>query len=378
MRLRDNDALPEDVARELAAIDAALAGEPVEPAFHELAELSLTLRDERPLPDAGSPSSGSTRARRRGFARADGTANAGRWGSLPRRSSASRPTAFAPGPAAAAASGRRRSVRGARRGRGRPLGRRRRRGIAVGDAASTTALESAQPPAAASGSAGRSVAPGAVGPDSAASGAGGEAARSEATDEVAPATKSAPQAATAVPPARRGLAQPAPTAPQTLDSARRCVERGAQLRARDERRGASTRSRAGVAERHRRRRRDRPQLRDRQPPRPAAARRSSSRSPRRGSRSRSRGCRSSPRVRSRNESSIDVTEQVTYRARPRRGAARPSAARCCAGSQPRRPRRDRAAARAPALDRRAPARAPRASAPRCASARPTALSTSRS
>src|SRR6185436_10363362 len=53
MRLRDDSALPDDVVRELAAIDAALAGEPVEYDLHELAELSLTLRDERPAPSAG-------------------------------------------------------------------------------------------------------------------------------------------------------------------------------------------------------------------------------------------------------------------------------------------------------------------------------------
>jgi hypothetical protein len=45
--------LEPEVAAALEAIDGALHGEPVDPEFAELAELSLILRDERPLPNPG-------------------------------------------------------------------------------------------------------------------------------------------------------------------------------------------------------------------------------------------------------------------------------------------------------------------------------------
>jgi hypothetical protein len=44
------DALPEEVRRELEAIDAALAGEPVDPELTDLGRLALALREERPDP----------------------------------------------------------------------------------------------------------------------------------------------------------------------------------------------------------------------------------------------------------------------------------------------------------------------------------------
>jgi hypothetical protein len=50
MRTRDRDELSEDVARELAALDAALAGEPVEQDLAALRELALALRAARPVP----------------------------------------------------------------------------------------------------------------------------------------------------------------------------------------------------------------------------------------------------------------------------------------------------------------------------------------
>jgi hypothetical protein len=49
MRRRDDTPTPE-LQRELAAIDAALAGEPVEPELSELGALALTLRTDRPRP----------------------------------------------------------------------------------------------------------------------------------------------------------------------------------------------------------------------------------------------------------------------------------------------------------------------------------------
>ncbi len=50
MRRRDRTPLPEDVARDLAAIDAALAGDTAD---GELALLAIDVRDQRPRPDAG-------------------------------------------------------------------------------------------------------------------------------------------------------------------------------------------------------------------------------------------------------------------------------------------------------------------------------------
>src|SRR5262245_17640405 len=49
--MRDETMSPE-MARELAALAAALAGEPVEPDLADLAELTALLREERPEPDA--------------------------------------------------------------------------------------------------------------------------------------------------------------------------------------------------------------------------------------------------------------------------------------------------------------------------------------
>jgi hypothetical protein len=46
-----------EMAAQLDAIDATLAGEPVDPKYAELAELALLLRDERPAVDAGFASS---------------------------------------------------------------------------------------------------------------------------------------------------------------------------------------------------------------------------------------------------------------------------------------------------------------------------------
>jgi uncharacterized protein DUF4349 len=48
MRLLDQGPMDPDIAEELAAIDATLAGEPVDPHHAELAELALLLRAERP------------------------------------------------------------------------------------------------------------------------------------------------------------------------------------------------------------------------------------------------------------------------------------------------------------------------------------------
>jgi hypothetical protein len=46
-----DDTLTPEMIRELAALDAALAGEPVEPDLADLAELTALLREERPEPD---------------------------------------------------------------------------------------------------------------------------------------------------------------------------------------------------------------------------------------------------------------------------------------------------------------------------------------
>jgi hypothetical protein len=50
MRIRDRDSLSPDVVRELAALDAALAGEAVQADLAELSDLALALREERLLP----------------------------------------------------------------------------------------------------------------------------------------------------------------------------------------------------------------------------------------------------------------------------------------------------------------------------------------
>jgi hypothetical protein len=52
MRLLDDTPLDPEIAASLEAIDATLAGEPVDPAHAAIAELALLLRDERPRPSA--------------------------------------------------------------------------------------------------------------------------------------------------------------------------------------------------------------------------------------------------------------------------------------------------------------------------------------
>jgi hypothetical protein len=51
MRLLDDAPMDPDLAAELHAIDATLAGEPVDPQYAELAELALLLADDRPTAD---------------------------------------------------------------------------------------------------------------------------------------------------------------------------------------------------------------------------------------------------------------------------------------------------------------------------------------
>src|SRR5579859_737050 len=52
MRLLDDTPLDPEIAASLEAIDATLAGDPVDPAHAAVAELALLLRDERPGPSA--------------------------------------------------------------------------------------------------------------------------------------------------------------------------------------------------------------------------------------------------------------------------------------------------------------------------------------
>jgi Domain of unknown function (DUF4349) len=59
---------PETLTRELAALDDALAGRPVDPDLADLAELAILVRDERPAPDPAFAHSLDERARR-GFPR---------------------------------------------------------------------------------------------------------------------------------------------------------------------------------------------------------------------------------------------------------------------------------------------------------------------
>ena len=59
---------PETLTRELAALDDALAGRPVDPDLADLAELAVLVRDERPVPDPAFAHSLDERARR-GFPR---------------------------------------------------------------------------------------------------------------------------------------------------------------------------------------------------------------------------------------------------------------------------------------------------------------------
>ena len=53
MRLRREPEMDPETRRELEALDAALAGLPVDPRDEELASLAVALRDERPLPRPG-------------------------------------------------------------------------------------------------------------------------------------------------------------------------------------------------------------------------------------------------------------------------------------------------------------------------------------
>ena len=55
---------PETLTRELAALDDALAGRPVDPDLADLAELAILVRDERPTPDPAFAYSLDERARR--------------------------------------------------------------------------------------------------------------------------------------------------------------------------------------------------------------------------------------------------------------------------------------------------------------------------
>jgi Domain of unknown function (DUF4349) len=65
MRLLDQGPMDPDIAEELAAIDATLAGEPVDPRHAELAELALLLRSERPRISEGFASQLDARAAKR-------------------------------------------------------------------------------------------------------------------------------------------------------------------------------------------------------------------------------------------------------------------------------------------------------------------------
>lgn len=68
MRSGDSQAMPPEVAAALDAMDAALAGEPADPGYADLAELALILRDERPVPATEFAAGLDERAERR-FAR---------------------------------------------------------------------------------------------------------------------------------------------------------------------------------------------------------------------------------------------------------------------------------------------------------------------
>ena len=219
MRPRDNSPLPDDVVRELAAIDAALAGEPVEYELRELAELSMTLRDERPAPSAASPrnSTSARTAASRATPATPGSRPADREAagsaSCPRRSAASSRGASSRPPAWPARCSSRSSCRcrspgattapAATSRRCRPLRRRaRRRPSSSGDSA-----------AGAADSAARAAKP------------GGPAAVQKAAP-VAPTTTTAPGSALA--PGSSSPALPAPSS-GSLETARRSVQRGANL-----------------------------------------------------------------------------------------------------------------------------------------------------
>ena len=69
---------PETLTRELAALDDALAGRPVDPDLADLAELAILVRDERPAPDPAFANSLDERARR-GFPHAPKRRRAFTW-----------------------------------------------------------------------------------------------------------------------------------------------------------------------------------------------------------------------------------------------------------------------------------------------------------
>ena len=85
---------PETLTRELAALDDALAGRPVDPDLADLAEFALLVRDERPAPAPPSPArstsgwGGASRvpAKRRAFRGRSSRCPRSGW---PRRSSSS-------------------------------------------------------------------------------------------------------------------------------------------------------------------------------------------------------------------------------------------------------------------------------------------------
>src|SRR3954469_7403837 len=67
----ERPSMTDTLTRELAALDDALAGRPVDPDLADLAELAVALRDERPAPDPAFARSLDERAER-GFPRAAG------------------------------------------------------------------------------------------------------------------------------------------------------------------------------------------------------------------------------------------------------------------------------------------------------------------
>jgi hypothetical protein len=68
MRRTDEDAMPPEVAAALLAVDATLAGDPVDPEYAALAELALILAEDRPAPDVAFATALDERVERR-FAR---------------------------------------------------------------------------------------------------------------------------------------------------------------------------------------------------------------------------------------------------------------------------------------------------------------------
>ena len=87
MRRTDEDAMPPEVAAALLAVDATLAGDPVDPEYADLAELALILAEDRPAPDVAFATALDERVERR-FARParPGRSGARRaWGWTPSR-----------------------------------------------------------------------------------------------------------------------------------------------------------------------------------------------------------------------------------------------------------------------------------------------------